>query len=325
MILLFAVGLTVPKFFDKSFKFDFEWRRLLYALPLFLYIIIVYFSSDNLSQVTYISTIIKNSIKELNLLFLTWLSIFVTIPVILFLYFKFNKKVYYYVLCSLVILDTLLFSKIILNNNVSDYTFFHNQRINLSTTNFQGKRVVYFDKSIMGNKPLLYSPWGVHGYLSSYEELVYKDFYKERSLGIRRIKNIDEFNSNLEFFKSVGVSSFVTEDGVTQFGDFDSIFLINSSDVSYTLKDEGHILARIHSDVDREVGTTIKVNKNFIFKLNGEYITPSTKFSSPFYSLNLYKGLNEIEVKFYPKDFYISLASGIALLVILVFLKRKDF
>jgi hypothetical protein len=195
----------------------------------------------------------------------------------------------------------------------------------LITENFQGKRVVYFDKSVMGNKPLLYSPWGVHGYLSSYEEDLYKSFYKEKGLGIRRIKNIDEFNSNLEFFKSVGVNSFITEDGVTQIGDFDSIFLINSSDVSYTLKDEGHILARIYSEVDREISTTIKVNKNIIFKLNGGYITPSTKFSSPFYALNLYKGLNEIEVVYYPKDFYISLVSGSVLLVILLFLKRKDF
>ncbi len=325
LILLFAVGLIVPKFFDKSFKFDFEWRRLLYVLPLILYIVIIYFSSDNLSHVTYISTIIKTSIKELNLLFLIWFSIFVVFIVFLFLYLKFKKIVYYYILCSLVIFDTFLFSKIILNNNVADYTFFYNQRISLITENFQGKRVVYFDKSVMGNKPLLYSPWGVHGYLSSYEELVYKDFYKEKGLGIRRIKNIDELNSNLDFFKSVGVSSFITEDGVTQLGDFDSVFLIDSQDVSYMLKDEGHILARIYSDVDREVDTTVKVNKNFIFKLNGEYITPSTNFSSPFYSLNLYKGLNEIEVKFFPKDFYISLVSGGLLLGILLFFKRNDF
>lgn len=325
LILLFAIGISMPKFFDRSFRFDFEWKRLLYLLPLFFYILLIFFSSDSLNQLSIVFKEFKYLIINLNLLLIIWLITLVIFIILFLMYLKKPNIIYYYVLCVLVTFDILFFSKVILNNNVTDYSSFYNKDINLISENYKSKRVVYFDKSIMGNKPLLYSPWGVHGYLLSYEESVYKDFYKEKGLSIRRIKNIDEFNSNVEFFKSVGINSFITVDRVIQLGDFDSIFLSNSQDILYILKDEGHILAKIYSEIDREIDTTIKVNNNFIFRINGEYITPYTKAGSPFYSLQLNRGLNNVEIKFYPTDFYISLVSGYILLGIVLFHKRKEF
>ena len=324
LILLFSLGITVPEFFNNRFEFKFDIKRVYYLTPLFLFFIFNLIKSISSYENLFFINAFKTTLFSTEKNILVWKIIIALFIVVFIVNLIKSNKYLRKILYILLLLDVIFISLTFLKFNNAEYSNFINLNLLRTSKAYSNQRVVFFDNSVMGNRPLLYPVWGIHGYLSAFEENSYKEYFSKNNLSIRRAKSINEVSTHKEFYKNLGVTSIITLDNTQDLNLTNDLFQGPSLSVYYLQKDEGVIKAEIHSNTSQKIRVLLKQNDNWQFKVNGNKINLPKDYSF-FYTLEISQGLNSFEAKYVPNDFYLGVILTIFLYPISLFLIRKYF
>ncbi|MBU0649966.1 YfhO family protein [Patescibacteria group bacterium] len=322
MILPLPLALSVSAFLndfkDVKSRRQLKLKKLLFFVPPVLYLAYLYFFQTDNSTDTVLLSGIKSGLLVIDPYIGFWKRLVLVFLVTFLLYIFLHKKAISLLLALLVCVDVTYFAATLLNTQKTDYANFFNPSLHYKLTDLANERVVYFSDEIVGNKPLLYPAWSPFGYISSYESLSYKQLFSSHDLSVRRLGSVDNYYSNEEFFKALGVKAYIDQVDAKLI-DTSGIFS-TLSPVEILVKEEGHIKARISGNQESYLQTRIKNYPGWFIKLNGHLVKPLP--SELFLKIPLSQGENVLEMHYYPLDLYVGLFLSLTFLMILYLLLK---
>lgn len=238
-------------------------------------------------------------------MFWVWVLVtFLSLGVLL-LTFLFKKVWVKYLLCLVIFADVFFFGW-----NVLRHSFVHSFQIlptSLISSEFDNKRVAFFDDRMHTNRGLFYKSWSLFGY-SQFAPKRYTDFML--GLGFKGVKSINRQES----FTVLDIKANLQELGVDV-----PTFPFKNVDPTVTLTvEEGLLRTHFISVEDVFVDTFIKDYPGWELYIDGVKTPLANSSEDLFLSFTVPKGSHSVELWFVPRAFYKGLFYSGLLLVGLV-------
>lgn len=177
---------------------------------------------------------------------------------------------------------------------------------------FNSKRVILNSLYVAGMESLYYDNWSPFG-SSQLKSKDYIGYCGERGIKLRGVSfsNDPLLPENYQEAKEVGISAILTADGISYLNNNELDLIKNNLDGHYVEKKEGRVVMRINASEDTVVNTYLKYNPNWKVKIDGRE-TEIIK-NNIFFDFPLSKGEHLVEIQYYPKVFYTTLAISLIL------------
>ncbi|EKE16359.1 MAG: hypothetical protein ACD_11C00019G0003 [uncultured bacterium] len=222
----------------------------------------------------------------------------------------------------IVFFDLIYFSKDVLASRLHNISNF---KIASIPKELENKRSILNSRSVAGMESLYYKNWSPLGssQLKSKEYVNYCNRFDFKLRGVSL--SSDLLPMEYQKLKEIGIASILTPNGITNLNNNKLDLIKNDLKGDYLKKKEGHLILEVDNPEDMVVSTYLRYDSGWKVTIDGEK-TEIVK-NDIFFDFPLEKGQHLIEIRYYPKTFYVaiisSLIAGTAIWLILYFFKRN--
>jgi hypothetical protein len=231
------------------------------------------------------------------------------------------------ILVGIVLFDLVYFNQDALALNLQDISNYKPASI---PQELENRRTLISSSEILGNESLYYGNWSPLGQ-SQLKESEYANYYNRLGVNLNGVpssqadRTINYQNLNYQGLKEAGVVAVVNGDGITYLNDSQLDLIKNNLSGHYVKKEEGRIVMQINNPEDTTINTYLKYSPYWKVKVDGR----GTEIAEDglFFDFPLGKGDHLVEIRYFPKPFYVALAFSLILGIItalLFYARRKN-
>lgn len=308
-LLVFSLSISAAYFINNvgiEKEFSILKNRFIYIISL-IFIVQLWFSFYQDKKSSIIIQQVKNRAIQFDTQFNLWLGLFFLTFLSVFLILLIRNKhsvLIKYFLLTLIFTDLFYFGHDIVNKYAKKIDELYSKKTVEISEDYKNQRIVILSKDTEYNFGLYLKSWGVLGY-SQYNPNLRSQLTK--SIGFKETSKQYESEINLTALDRLGVVKLLSTDGLvihdfqvnSSLQNFDGIILEEGS-----LEGEYHF--KIKSNSQQKINTFINNHPGWDIKINGSlYKNKNTDVTFLIFEVPF--GDVDIEIRFVPKIFYLSL------------------